>query len=876
MARHPRPSSRTLQMVFRLTPLAMMVMASAPARADMWFDPGLVTGDVRAVADLSQFEKGGEPAGSYDVSVWLNGTGGKTRHLRFVSRNDPSVAGRPADRAEGDVRDDTGLVACLTTDDLKAMGVRTGTVPALAGVSDGQCVSPGRFIPQAWTSFDFQKMRLDISVPQAYVQSDSEAAQDTSRWDEGINAGLVNYRFSGSDNWARYGDSRSYFLSLNSGINVGPWRLRDASTWQYNGGNSGNRQGWQHLNTFVERAIIPWRSEMIAGDSTTGGEIFDSLGFRGLQVATRESMYPDAVRGYAPVIRGVADSSSQVRVRQHGNVIYQTSVPAGAFVISDLNPASTGGDLEVSVIGADGRVRTFTVPYATVPLLQREGHMRYALTAGRYRNSSSQYGSPAFAQGTLLWGLPHGITAYGGGQFAQRYRAVAFGAGMNLGDFGGVSADVTRADSILADDSRHRGQSLRLTWSRVFSLTGTTMQLAGYRYSSQGFHTLDETAMKGMTGWLYDDSITDAAGHPGRRSFTDYYDLNSSRRERVQVSLSQTLGSLGAVSLTGSRQTYWQNNQKKDSLQAMYSSSVGRMSYSLSWTHSQESGQVKPDEAMFLSLSLPLDVLFGSKGEAPKNPLWATLNSSRDSEGNVTAQTGVSGSALAGNNLSWSLSQGYSRQDGNSAGVALDYQGGRGQASLSYTASRNYRQLNWGAAGSALLHADGLTFGQTTGDTAVLVAAPGAAGVPVEGSAGNRTDDRGYALLPWASAYRSNRAALDVSHLDAHTEIDNAVAEVVPTQGAIVRVNVAARTGARALMTLMHNGSPLPFGATVTDGSYGSIVGDDGEVYLSGLGREGELRAQWGDGPGQQCRLHYQLPAKAMSVPLYRTTETCR
>lgn len=866
------PRRRT---AWRLAPLALLMMTAFTARAGLWFDPALVSGDAQAVADLSQFERGGEPAGRYDVSLWLNGTGGQSRSLRFVPRSDPALAGQAAAGPEGEVRDDTGLVACLTVDDLKALGVRTGGVAALAGVPAGQCVSPGRFIPHAWTAFDFQKMRLDVSIPQAYVQGDSRATQDTSRWDEGINAALVNYRLSGSDNRARYGDSRSYFLSLNSGLNVGAWRLRDSSTWQYNEGRGG-AQGWRHLNTYVERDIIPWRSALTAGDSTTDGDLFDALGFRGLRLATSEDMYPDAVRGYAPVIRGIADSSSQVRVRQNGNVIYQTSVPAGAFVISDLSPGSTGGDLEVSVTGADGRVRRFTVPYATVPLLQREGYGRYALTAGRYRNSSSQYASPAFLQGTLLRGLPYGLTAYGGGQLSQRYRSLALGAGVNLGAFGGVAADVTRADSTLADGSRHRGQSLRLTWSRSFAATGTTLQLAGYRYSSQGFHTLDETALKGMSGWLYDDSVPGADGRPVRQALTDYYDLNSRRRERVQVSVSQPLGHLGGLSLTGSRETYWQADRQKDALQAMFSSAVGRMSYSLGWSYSRESSRMRPDEVVSLSLSLPLDALWGRTAGASEHPLWATMTSSRDSEGNVTAQTGVSGSALADSSLSWSLSQGYSGQDGNSAGAGLNYQGGRGQANLSYTAGERYRQLNWSAAGSALLHAGGLTLGQPTGSTAVLIAAPGAAGVPVEGVTGSRTDGRGYALLPYASAYRETRAALDVRHLDAHTEIDRAVEQVVPTKGAIVRVDFAARTGARVLMTLSHGGEPLPFGATVTDGRGSGIVGDGGEVYLSGLGREGELRAQWGTGEGQRCTVHYELPAKALTVPLYRTAGACR
>ncbi len=46
--------------------------------------------------------------------------------------------------------------------------------------------------------------------------------------------------------------------------------------------------------------------------------------------------------------------------------------------------------------------------------------------------SSLRYSFP----GTVIAGLPAGLTAYGGTQLADRYRAVVVGAGQNLGDWG--------------------------------------------------------------------------------------------------------------------------------------------------------------------------------------------------------------------------------------------------------------------------------------------------------------------------------------------------------------------------------------------------------------------------------------------------------
>jgi outer membrane usher protein len=49
-------------------------------------------------------------------------------------------------------------------------------------------------------------------------------------------------------------------------------------------------------------------------------------------------------------------------------------------------------------------------------------------------------------------------------------------------------------------------------------------------------------------------------------------------------------------------------------------------------------------------------------------------------------------------------------------------------------------------------------------------------------------------------------------------------------------------------MTLMHNGKPVPFGATVSQKAGNStIVGDDGQAYLAGLPLSGMLEVQWGE-----------------------------
>ncbi len=67
---------------------------------------------------------------------------------------------------------------------------------------------------------------------------------------------------------------------------------------------------------------------------------------------------------------------------------------------------------------------------------------------------------------------------------------------------------------------------------------------------------------------------------------------------------------------------------------------------------------------------------------------------------------------------------------------------------------------------------------------------------------------------------------------------------MVPTHGAIVRANFNAQVGMKILMTLTHRGKPVPFGALATGDSNqsGSIVADNGQVYLSGMALAGKVR----------------------------------
>ncbi|MBC3252454.1 fimbria/pilus outer membrane usher protein [Serratia fonticola] len=858
------------------TPLTL-IMASLffpTAYAEMYFPPGLISSEDGAVADLSRFQSqagGRQPAGEYLVDVYLNQKLIAAKKIHFSEANEAEI------HLRDDVRDKTGLTACLTRKELNDAGVKVSLYPALMAINEHTCISPGKYIPQAFTAFNFQKMRLDISIPQAAMRNTSRGYVEPDQWDEGINAALLNYNFSGSNRFASNYNSNSYFLNLNGGLNLGPWRLRDQRNWNYYDTQYGHQQQWQRINTYVERTVIPLRSNLVMGEGTTGSDIFDSIAFRGVQLSTDDNMYPDTRRGFAPLIRGIAESNAEVTINQNGYSIYKTSVAPGPFEITDLTPVYSSGDLEVTVRNASGRVQVFTVPYASVPMLQREGRIKYSLTTGHLRNRSERYDSPGFAQSTVLWGLPHNVTTYGGTQFSQKYLAAQFGAGINMGEFGALSADITHANSTLPDDSKHHGQSMRFLYAHAFNPTGTTFRLTGYRYSTKGFHTLDETALKSMQGRRYDDEGLDSNGNPVTNNYSDYYNLNNTRRARFEANISQRLGDAGSLYLTGVRQTYWNTDRSNNSLQAGFSSMLGPVNYSLNYGYTRQgndNGSSYTDHSANLSLSVPLDRLF-SMGKNQRS-MYATFNGSSDGHGNLSQQAGLSGSMLEGNNLDWNLSQGYTRSQGNAGNASLFYRGGAGNANVGYSYSGDYQQTSYGLSGGAILHRGGMTLGQPLGDTNILLSASGVPDVGIENQPGIQTDWWGYAIQPYAIGYRENRVALNVDTLNERTEADSTVVRVVPTKGAVAKAEFAVRQGYRLLLSMIYQGKPLPFGAVVSSGDNSGIVGDAGQVFLSGMQEKGQVKAKWGNGVNQQCTGEYRLHNELQSAPLAKASVVCR
>lgn len=791
--------------------------------------------------DLSSFESGSQAPGTYHVDIVLDDQTIDTRDIEF--------------KAVTDKNGDSDLQPCISVETLKSWGVKTELFPELS--KDGTCANFGA-IPQASATLQFSTQRLLISIPQAALSPQARGYVPPEQWDEGITAAMLNYSMSGANNWSRNkngSDGNSQYANLRPGFNIGPWRLRNYTTWNR---DSNGQDRWDTVYTYAQRDIIPLKAQLTAGDSTAPSEVFDSMPFRGAQLASDDDMLPDSMKGYAPVVRGIARTNAQIMIRQNGYVIYQSYVAPGAFEITDMYPTGGAGDLDVTVKEADGSEQHFSVPFASLPLLQREGRLKYAVTGGQYRSYDSSVEKTPFAQATAIYGLPKGFTIYGGLQESSKYQSLAGGIGKNMGDFGAVSVDVTQAWSQPKNELKSNGQSWRARYSKNFVETGTNFAIAGYRYSTSGYY--------------------------GMQDVLDSYSNNNliaeRRRNRMEVTMNQSLGAdLGSVMLGAVREDYWSNGKTMQSISAGYNNSWRAINYGITYTYSKngtsdgysQAARYDKDQQIALNISIPLDQFM------PKT--WANYSMNASQKTGTTHTVGINGVAMENNSLNWNVQEGYGTNDvGNTGTANADYRGTYGEVTAGYSYDQNSDRLNYGLQGGIIAHADGITLSQPLGETNVLIKAPGAKGVSVLNQTGVKTDFRGYTVASSVTPFRKNDITLDPQSLANNAELELTTSTVIPTRGAVVRANYIASVGMRVLMTLTQkNGQPVPFGAIVsaTNGNRTFIVGDNGQVYITGLNSDDKLTVKWGGGTSDMCNVNYAIPQKDAPTGLVVITAKC-
>lgn len=808
---------------------SLFIFISYRAVGGDYFDPSLLAADIDGEnIDLSVFShSGGGLEGEQSVSVWVNNNFYTRKSLNFRNAVDK------------------GLLPDFPVgffDDLLAPEYRPVQKDALLSSADFLSQTPYSSV-----TFNQGEGRVDIRVPQAFLGRAVQLRSSPDTWENGVPALLMDYNLTGNRNDSDDNSSRSLYASVRLGLNVGPWRMRTSGN--YNQYQSESRwwrnrtENTSFYSSWLERDISALRASLRIGEVSTGGMILDSVNFRGVRLYSNDEMLSSRLRSYSPTVKGFARTQAVVIIMQNGRLVYQTNVPAGPFELNDFYISGYSGDLVIKVRESDGNEHSFIQPFSTLPEMKREGVSGFELSAGRYDNHDSEdyYEDPLFVYGAWSRGFGRGVTVFGETLQAGKYQSAGFGSTLSLGRVGAVSADVSVSRAEKYDDI-HTGQSYGLKYSKSQVETGTTVTLATYRYSAKDFYSFGDFV-----------SRTEQAR----------YVWENRLKNRMTLSLDQSLGLLGSVSLSASQQDYWTCGDVNRAFSLSHSFSWKDIYFSTTFSMDQMRGSnygYNKNRQIDFYMSVPLSRLLGREESTSSSVSWSATRTERQ-----LRQTATLSGSLPNTQMRYRVGGNWGSggaDEGQSA--SLTWNGDFSTASLGYTHSGGYRTTDFSLSGSAVAWAGGVAFGSNsvTNNGAIVVNASGVSGIGT--SAGGRTTWAGTALISSPQLYTENRIDLRTEGLSDDIVLAETSARTVPSRGAVVVLDYTVYRGGQVVFTLKRSdGTVLPFGTVISlDGmSPGKentgIVGDSGRVYLAGVPEKGRLTVSSG---GKQCHADFVLP----------------
>lgn len=745
--------------------------------------------------------------GNYLLDIVVNQRYFGTRSIEFKTGDNPQES-----------------YACLDEELVVKFGLKPDLFKNLPRLAAGQCVDL-RAIDNATIKYLKNLGRLSISLPQASFEYDDPNYIPPAAWSDGLDGALLDYRLIANDrqSTAASGDSRSLQSYGTAGLNIDAWRVRADYQAQHNSGeqNRGyNDKAFQLNRLYAYRALPAIRSKLSVGEDYLNSDVFDTFALRGATLSSDDRMLPPNLRGYAPLISGLARTNATVTVSQQGRVLYSTTVTPGAFSIQDLN-SSVQGTLDVTVREEDGSEQTFTVSTAAVPFLSREGELRYKVSAGQPRLTGSGGTEPGFVASEMAYGLPHDWTVYGGVLAASDYLSNAFGVGKDLGVFGALSADITTSRAKLRWTGETAvGNSYRINYSKHFDGIGTDLRFLGYRFSDRTF-----------------TNFSQFVGDP------DSYALNSGK-QRYSVTLAKHFGWL-STSFSYDHSTYWDAAPSdRFGLSLARSFAIGNVkNINVNLSAYQTQNAQSNDSQIYLGVSIPL----GGN---------STLSSNLQRSGSGASSANVGYSHDDGQGVNYQLYGGVGDNKYVNAYVGKRASTYRANASAT-TDGSTYRSLTGELDSSLVVTRYGVSAhgNGSNGDTRLLVSTDGVPDVAFTGQA--RTNKDGYAVMDGLPSFQAYEARVNMEKLPLNTEVTNPIQRLALTEGAIGYVNFATGQGHNALVALTQaNGQPVPFGASVQDKDTNkevAIVGEAGVTYLLGAKSGAQLVARWDD--SKSCAL---------------------
>ncbi|WP_395224413.1 outer membrane usher protein PefC [Salmonella sp. SKLX087901] len=703
-------------------------------------------------------------------------------------------------------QEESANTLCLSPEWLKAAGVPV-RLEGYASTLDAakQCYVLSRN-PYTKVDFSYGSQSLVFSIPQSFLVSKT----DPSRWDYGVPAARLKYSANASQT---SGQSTSAYANADLMVNLGRWVLASNMSASRYADGSGE---FTARDITLSTAISQVQGDLLLGKSQTRSALFSDFGFYGAALRSNSNMLPWEARGYAPLITGVANSTSRVTISQNGYTVYSKVVPPGPYQLDDVRSVGNG-DLVVTVEDASGHKTTTVYPVTTLPTLLRPGEIEYNVAAGR-KSSNYQLKKPfrdgesgTFWMGSVGYGFDS-TTLNAASILHGKYQAGGVSVTQALGGFGAVSAGMNLSQAKYDNGDNKRGHSVSAKYAKSFS-DSSDLQLLAYRYQSKGYV-----------------------------EFADFYSTDRYTRyntkSRYEMRLSQRLGNSN-LNLAGWQEDYWWMKGKATGGDVSLSTTIlDGVSVFLNGSYSKRPYLDKPDYSTSLSFSIPF-TLGGVRH-------YSSTGLSYSSSGRMGMNSGVSASPT--DRLSYGLNTNLSDKGDRSLNGNLSYGFDAIQTNMMLSQGRDNTTVSGSVSGTILGTADsGLMMTKETGNTLGVARIPGVKGVRINGSA--PTNSKGYTVVN-LSDYSLNRVSVDMENVPDDLELQTTSFNVVPTEKAVVYREFGAEHVLRYILRVKErDGRILNGGSAQTEqGLDAGFIAGNGVLLMNMLSAPSRVSVERGDG----------------------------
>lgn len=788
------------------------IMQQSTFANESQFDSGFLFGN-NSNLDLKNFNKNDYVyPGAYVLDVYLND--------KFIVNALVYVSNNKNDPEKQDY--------CLPSKIVRSLDFKNDVVDNSI-VTNTECINLSELNKDISQQIDVANQKINIHSPQVLLSIRPKGYISPELWDNGVTSGFLryNYNYYKSD-MSDSPSNESDYLSLYAGFNIGGWKYSHSGAISQTQEN-GRYEGYENK---LSTTIPQFKSQLIIGDLYSSPlSLFNTnLSLRGLVLETEEQMLPSSMRNYAPVISGFANTNALVRVRQDDFVIFEQSVPAGAFSIADMNTPSARGTLYVDIVEATGEIRTFEIPYNATIRSLRPKQYRYQIALGKYRQFEKSY-DENIANVILEYGLNNYLTVRSGGLISDHFQSYALGTSINT-FLGGISLEANRINADLPGNLDSVESSfLSINYGWLLSASGLNVNWGHNHYLDENYFSFDDVMKMHYLQEKNDNS---------------YYILNGQPKSYSYFQLGKSLGATrGNINFNYSIGRYW-DKRKQQSYRLHYNNTLGRnITYTLGIQYTNINKN-QSDTEFYFSLSVPLDIA--------KNSVNLSYSGVHNTEKNTSNKhrVGVSGGFGEFNQYTYALNMNHQNKE-NTLGASFNYRATPFLLSTTYSTNFDDRQqYSTQIQGAVVAHKYGLTLNNDLSETFAIVHAKGLKGVSLFNGQNLKFDRWGNAIVPYLTPYQFNSIQINANTLPLAIDVDATEVQFVPSKYASVLAKFKSTNQTKALIQLKHANEKISLGAEVEHNLIGekNYVGQGQLVFLRNV-QQGVYSVTWGS---QKCQ----------------------